>query len=95
MALVLWALMFSAIRPIRQAFINGCIPSQQRATVLSFDNLLGSAGGVASQPALGRAADVWSYGTSYLLTAIISAVALPFFGLAKRERSPGDSIAAT
>ena len=28
--------------------MNGLIPSEQRATVLSFDNLMGSAGGVAA-----------------------------------------------
>jgi len=33
--------------PVRQAFVNGLIPSEQRATVLSFDSLMGSAGGVA------------------------------------------------
>jgi len=40
--------------PVRQAFVNGLIPSEQRATVLSFDSLMGSAGGVVFQPALGR-----------------------------------------
>ncbi|MGI9607694.1 MAG: MFS transporter [Acidimicrobiales bacterium] len=92
--LVIWALMFSAMRPIRQAFINGCIPSKQRATVLSVDALMGSAGGVVSQPALGRAADVWSYGASYVITAVVTALALPFFALARLVRSPGDVIRA-
>jgi len=32
---------------------------------------MGSSGGVVIQPALGRAADVWSYGTSYLLGAAV------------------------
>ena len=31
--------------PLRQAFINGIIPSEQRATVLSFDSFMGSIGG--------------------------------------------------
>jgi len=35
---VVWALLFSATMPIRQAFLNDMIPSQQRAT-LSFDSL--------------------------------------------------------
>ena len=90
--LVVWALMFSASGPIRQAYINGSIPSQQRATVLSFDALMGSSGGVVSQPALGRAADVWSYSTSYLITGAVSAAALPFVALAKRERAASDAI---
>ena len=92
MLISLWALMFSATAPLRQAYINGVIPSQQRATVLSFDALMSSAGGVVAQPALGRAADVWSFATSYLLSAAVTAVALPFYALAKREHAPSDPI---
>ncbi len=88
--LVLWALAFAAVTPIRQAYLNGLIASDQRATVLSFDSLMGSAGGVAVQPILGRAADVWSYATSYMLGAVIELLALPFLLLARRERLTAD-----
>jgi MFS family permease len=93
--LVVWALMFAALTPVRQAFINGLIRSQERATVLSFDSLLGSAGGVVAQPILGRAADVWSYPISYAGCAAIQALALPFLWLARRERAASDPITAT
>ena len=84
---------FAAIeRPLRQAFINGVIPSAQRATVLSFDSLMGSAGGVVIQPLLGRAADVYGYGASYVIAAGIQALALPFILLARREHAPSDPI---
>ena len=56
---VVWGLLFSASMPIRQTYMNGLIPSRQRATILSFDSLMTSAGGVWAQPVLGRAADVW------------------------------------
>ena len=91
-SLILWAIGFSVSSPIRQAYVNGIIPSEQRATVLSFDSLMGSAGGVVIQPALGRSADVWSYSTSYLFSAAIQAVALPFLGLARRENATSDPI---
>ena len=90
--LVVWAMGFSVSVPIRQAYVNGLIPSEQRATVLSFDSLMSSAGGVAIQPALGRSADVWSYSTSYLLSSCIQAVALPFLALARRENAISDPI---
>src|ERR671918_323206 len=67
--LVVWGLTFAAEMPIRQAYLNGMIPSQQRATVLSFDSLMGSAGGVVTQPVLGRSADAYSYATSYVIGA--------------------------
>jgi len=78
--------------PLRQAFINGLIPSEQRATVLSFDSLMGSAGGVVAQPALGRVADVSGYGPAYVVSAGITALALPFVLLARREHAASDPI---
>jgi MFS family permease len=90
--LVVWGLTFSIATPIRQAYLNGIIPTQQRATVLSFDNLMSSAGGVAAQPALGRAADVWGYPTAYVVSGVIQLAALPFLVLARRENAASDRI---
>ncbi len=88
--IAIWAMLFAASMPIRQSYLNGMIPSQQRATILSFDSMLGSSGGVVVQPALGRAADVWGYGTSYLFGAAISALALPFIARSRAQRDPAD-----
>jgi MFS family permease len=89
--IVLWALLSAATSPIRQAYMNGLIPSQQRATILSFDSMLGSSGGVVVQPVLGRAADAWGYAWSYVLGAGISVLALPFVFLARRQDAPADT----
>lgn len=91
---VAWGLLFAATMPIRQTYLNGLIPSRQRATILSFDSLMGSAGGVWAQPALGRAADVWGYAPSYLLTAGISVLALPALALSRRQNATADTVAA-
>jgi hypothetical protein len=77
---------------MEQAYMNGLIPSEQRATVLSFDSLMGSAGGVVAQPILGRVADVSGYAVSYVVAAGIQAVAVPFIVLARREHAPSDPI---
>ena len=90
--IVVWGLLFAAAMPIRQTYLNGLIPSQQRATVLSFDSLMASSGGVWAQPLLGRAADVWGYAPSYLLGAGISALALPFLVLSRRQNAPADTV---
>jgi MFS family permease len=92
--LMLWGLVFATVMPVRQAFVNGLIPSEQRATVLSFDSLMGSAGGVAFQPVLGRAADAWGYPVSYLCSAVIQGVAIPLMWLVRRERAASDPIPA-
>jgi MFS family permease len=89
--IVLWGLAYAASTPIRQAYMNGMIPSSQRATILSFDSMLGSAGGVVVQPALGRAADVWSYGTSYVISGALSALALPFLLVSRKEKATADT----
>ena len=82
----------AVVRPLRSAFLNGTIPSEQRATVLSFDSLMGSAGGVVWQPILGRVADASGYATSYLVAAGIQVLAVPFIVLARREKAPSDPI---
>jgi MFS family permease len=88
--IILWGLVSAAAMPARQAYLNGLIPSEQRATILSFDSLMGSTGGVVAQPALGRAADVWGYPASYALSGVVSALALPFIWLSRRENAPAD-----
>ena len=90
--LVLWGLMFAAVTPVRQAYLNALIPSEQRATVLSFDSLLGSTGGVVIQPGLGKAADVWGYPVTYIFSAGFQTLAIPFAWLAKREHASSDVI---
>jgi MFS family permease len=90
--IVVWGLLFAASMPIRQTYLNGLIPSRQRATILSFDSMMGSTGGVWTQPALGRAADLWGYATSYVIGAGISALALPVLALSRRQNAPADVI---
>jgi MFS family permease len=92
---VLWGLLFAAAMPIRQTYINGMIPSRQRATILSFDSMMTSTGGVWTQPLLGRAADVYGYGTSYVIAAGISTLALPFLALSRRQNAPADRVEVT
>lgn len=92
--LVLWGLIFAATSPIRQAYLNGLIPSEQRATVLSFDALIGSMGGVVFQPVLGKTADVWSYGTSYVVSSGIQILAAPFVIAARRLNPSSDVVQA-
>lgn len=88
--LVVWGLVFAASTPIRQAYLNDMIPSQQRATVLSFDSLLGSSGGVVVQPVLGKAADATSYGTAFAFGALFQLLAVPFLFRSRREGAAAD-----
>ena len=93
--IVVWALLSAASMPIRQTYLNGLIPSTERASILSFDSMMASLGGVGIQPVLGRAADVWSYGPSYAIAGALSALSLPFIALSRKENALADTIEVT
>lgn len=88
--LVLWGLVDAAAGPVQQAYLNDMIPSAQRATVLSFDSLLGSTGGAVIQPVLGRSADLWGYPGSLIVSSGFQVLAVPFLWLSRRQHSPAD-----
>jgi MFS family permease len=92
--LTLWALVTAAATPVRQAYLNDMISSRQRATVLSFDSLMGSSGGIVVQPVMGRAADVYGYSLSLALSGVIGLFAVPFLLASRRRRSPADTATA-
>jgi MFS family permease len=89
--LTVWGIASSIDDPIRRAYLNGLIPSEQRATVLSFESLMGNVGGIGIQPALGRVADLSGYAFSMVVGGVISAVAIPFIALSRRQHAPADS----
>ena len=89
--LVLWALVSAAGTPVRQAYLNDMIASKQRATVLSFDSLMGSSGGIVVQPLMGRAADVYGYPLSLAISGVIELFAVPFLLASRGRRSPADT----
>lgn len=88
--IALWGLASSVGRPIRQAYMNGMIPASHRATVLSFDSLMGSLGGVVFQPLLGEIADRRGYPLSFVAAGLVAMVAIPFMIACRRLCEPAD-----
>ena len=86
-----WGIASAIDDPVHRAYLNDMIPSKQRATVLSFDSLMGSGGGVVFQPLLGRAADLGGYGASLIWSGVITAVAVPFVLLSRAQHAPADT----
>ncbi|WP_461190371.1 MFS transporter [Arthrobacter sp. Z4-13] len=93
--LTLWAVIDSAATPVRQAYVNDMIPSKERATVLSFDSLMGSSGGVVVQPVLGRSADLYGYPASLAIAGAVQLLAVPFLVASRRQGSPADTANAS
>lgn len=89
--LIVWGISASIDDPIRRSYLNDLIPSKQRATVLSFESLMGNVGGIGIQPALGRVADLGGYAFSLVIGGVISAVAVPFIALSRAQKSPADA----
>ncbi|WP_166872976.1 MFS transporter [Salinibacterium sp. ZJ450] len=92
--LVVWGFVFAVAEPVRKAYLNDMIPSKQRATVLSFDSLFGSLGGVFIQPALGRAADIGGYGASLVIGGIVELIGVPLLFASRRQHDKADTAQA-
>jgi MFS family permease len=63
--------------PVQQAYLHAVVPSAQRATVVSFASLLGSAGGIAGQLGLGYVSRAQSVGAGYVTGGLATLLALP------------------
>ena len=87
--LVLWAMVFAAEMPIRQAYLNKMIPSRQRATLLSFASSMGSVGGVVIQPRWGRRRRI-QLRASMALGGAIQLISAPLLYLSRRQRAAAD-----
>jgi MFS family permease len=80
------------IMPVKQTYLHGVIPSEQRATIVSFDNLLGSAGAIGGQAGLGYLSQTQSIPTAYVTGGLATLVSIPAFLRLRRLRHPADRI---
>ena len=81
------------IGPVRQAYLHQLIPSEQRATVISFDSMVSGVGGVGGQVGLGALGEARSVGTAFVVGGMATAAALPLFGAVRRIGGPADRFA--
>ncbi|KAA3644634.1 MAG: MFS transporter [Chloroflexi bacterium] len=79
--------------PVRQAYIHQLIPSEERATMISFDSMVASAGSIFGQSGLGYLAQqVQSIGTGYITGGLYTLVALPILYALRRMDDPADAM---
>ncbi len=72
--------------PVKQAYMHQMIPSEQRATVISFESLVGSGGSVIGQNGLGQLSQSMSLASGYIIGGIATVFVWPLiWGLRKRE----------
>lgn len=89
---LLGTLAFGIIMPVKQAYLHKIIPSAQRATVISFNNMLDSAGGVVGQTGLGYLSRQQDIATGYVTGGAATILALPILFLLRRLDEPADRI---
>ena len=92
-ALLVMTAGLGVVGPVRQAYLHQLIPSEQRATVISFDSMVSGAGGVGGQVGLGALGEARSVGTAFVVGGLATAAALPLVGAVRRIGGPADRFA--
>ena len=78
------------IGPVKQAYLHQLIPSQQRASVISVDSMIGNAGGVVGQGGLGYLSRERSIADGYVAGGLATLFALPVLFMLRRLGDPAD-----
>jgi MFS family permease len=94
-AVPLFLLMMAAtgvFGPVKQAYIHQVIPSEHRATIVSFDSLVGSAGSVGGQSGLGYLSRARSISTGFVVGGAVTSLVLPTLFLLRRLGEMADRI---
>ena len=76
------------MRPVRQAYMHQIIPSEQRATVISFDSLVSSTTSMGGQAGLGYLSQVRSIAQGYIAGGAATVLVLPVLMAPPPARRP-------
>jgi MFS family permease len=91
---LLGTLAFGIITPVKQTYLHQVIPSSHRATVISFNAMMDSAGGVVGQTGLGYLAQQQGIGAGFVVGGMLNVLALPFLWMLRGLNDPADHIKA-
>jgi MFS family permease len=80
------------ISPVRQAYLHQVVPSEQRATVVSFDSMVANTGGIGGQLGLGWLGEARSVGAAFVVGGVATAAAIPLFARVRALGGPADRI---
>jgi MFS family permease len=82
------------LQPVRQTFLHQSIPTSERATLVSFDALVGSVGSVGGQTGLGYLSQERSVPAGFVVGGLTTLLALPLFARLRSLDEPADRIGA-
>ena len=78
--------------PVRSAYLHQVVPTEQRATVVSFDSMVDNVGGIGGQVGLGALGEGRSVGSAFVAGGLVTALALPLLARLRRLGGPADVI---
>lgn len=85
-AFTLFAVTLGVVGPVKQGYLHDLIPSEQRATIISFHSLVGSTGSIFGQVGYGYLSEKVSISSGYIVGGFVSVIILPIVRLlAKKE----------
>ncbi len=90
---LLGAVCFGVMAPVRQTFLHSIIPTSERATLVSFDALLGSLGSVGGQTGLGYLSQVRGIADGFVVGGLATSAAVALYAMLRRRGEPTDRIA--
>jgi len=91
---LLGAVAGGVLQPVRQTYLHASIPTSERATLVSFDSLMGSLGSVGGQTGLGYLSQERSVPVGFVVGGLATILALPIFGRLRSLNEPADRITA-
>jgi MFS family permease len=86
---------YGLMSPVRQAYFHQLVPSEKRATVVSFDSMVSNVGGVGGQVGLGALGEARSIGTAFVTGGVATALAIPLIGRVRSIGGVADRIVGT
>jgi MFS family permease len=91
---LLGALAGGVLEPVRQTYLHRSIPTSERATLVSFDSLLGSLGSVGGQTGLGYLSQERSVPVGFVVGGLATILTLPILVRLRALNEPADRITA-
>jgi MFS family permease len=91
---LLGAVAGGVMQPVRQTYLHSSIPTSERATLVSFDSLMGSLGSVGGQTGLGFLSQERSIPVGFVVGGLATILTLPIFGRLRALNEPADRITA-
>jgi MFS family permease len=82
------------LTPVRQTYLHHSIPTSERATLVSFDALMGSLGSVGGQTGLGYLSQERSIPAGFVVGGLATILAIPIFAKLRALNEPADIITA-